>query len=304
MRINRLFETLYILLGKKAVTAAELSKRFEVSARTVYRDIDALSAAGIPVYTTRGKGGGISLLDGYVLSKSMISEEEQNQILIALQSLAATEQMDASSILSKLGSLFQKTYTNWIEVDFSRWGNKRLDKEKFELLKQAIIGRHVISFTYFGSNGESTDRKVKPLKLVFKSKSWYLQGYCCVRQGYRTFKINRMACVKALPECFSDDISGIPPIEQLDPCDRLPVIKMKFTSSVAYRVYDEFDETSIIKDQDGSFLVSIKLPVDGWLYGFLLSFGTAVEVLEPESIRWSMARMAEAIRKKYQQDQI
>jgi Predicted transcriptional regulator len=130
MQVNRLFEIVYILLEKKKVTANELAEHFEVSKRTILRDIDALTIAGIPIYTSKGKGGGISILDNFVLNKTTISDEEQSEILMSLQSLAATKYLDDSKILSKLETLFQKTDTNWIEVDFSRWNSIERDKRK------------------------------------------------------------------------------------------------------------------------------------------------------------------------------
>jgi biotin operon repressor len=127
LQISRLFETVYLLLNKKSMTANELAEHFEVSKRTILRDIDRLSAAGIPVYTTQGKGGGISILDNFVLNKAAISDEEQNQILLALQSLSATQYVNGDELLSKLGALFDKSDSAWIEVDFSRWGNTEPD---------------------------------------------------------------------------------------------------------------------------------------------------------------------------------
>ena len=141
MQIHRLFEIVYILMDRKSVTAQELATHFEVSKRTILRDVETLSVAGIPIYTSRGKGGGISILDNFVLNKATINADEQVQILTSLQSLAITEQIDTNSIIAKLGTLFAKADTKWLEVDFSRWGKGKADKEKFEILKQAIIDR-------------------------------------------------------------------------------------------------------------------------------------------------------------------
>lgn len=188
---------------KKNITANELAEHFEVSKRTILRDIETLTIAGIPIYTTKGKGGGISILDNFVLNKTAVSEEEQNQILIALQSLASTQHMDTDGIISRLGALFRKTDTSWIEVDFSRWGSTNPDKEKFEMIKRAVINKLPLSFSYPGSNGELTSRTVYPLKLVFKSSAWYVQAYCLSRKDYRTFKINRMLYPEVLPESFA-----------------------------------------------------------------------------------------------------
>jgi len=114
MQINRLFEIIYILLNKKSITAKELAEHFEVSVRTIYRDIDILSIAGIPIYTSQGKGGGISLLDDYVLDKSLLSEQEQKEILYALQSLTVANVPDTDKVLSKISNLFNKNKRNWI----------------------------------------------------------------------------------------------------------------------------------------------------------------------------------------------
>jgi len=286
MQVNRLFEIVYILLEKKKVTANELAEHFEVSKRTILRDIDALTIAGIPIYTSKGKGGGISILDNFVLNKTTISDEEQSEILMSLQSLAATKYLDDSKILSKLETLFQKTDTNWIEVDFSRWNSIERDKEKFELLKNAIIKKQAIAFTYASSYGETTERTVHPLKLVFKSKAWYLQGYCLLKNDYRTFKINRMLAVEMLNKNFSDKQYEAPLIDSPDvESTAMTKVVLKVAAHMAYRAYDEFDEDSIARNDDGTLTITANLPQDEWLYNFILSFGTAMRIIEPRQMR-------------------
>ena len=120
---NRLFEIVYILLQKKKTTAKELADRFEVSTRTIYRDIETLSTANIPIYASKGKDGGIGLLDKYILNKTILSEEEQNQILFALQGMKKVKGQDEKDILEKLSILFNKKINDWIKIDFSNWGN-------------------------------------------------------------------------------------------------------------------------------------------------------------------------------------
>ena len=154
MQINRLFEIVYILLDKKTVTARELSEHFEVSQRTIYRDIEILSQTGIPIYTAKGRGGGISLLSEYVLNKSLLSDTEQNEIISALQSLNALNGRTADPVLNKMAVLFNKNSSNWIDVDFSNWGSDDKEKEKFQLVKAGILGRRVIDFDYYSSYGE------------------------------------------------------------------------------------------------------------------------------------------------------
>ncbi len=300
MQIGRLFEIVYLLMEKKRVTAAELAERFEVSKRTVLRDVDTLTTAGIPIYTVQGKGGGISLLDNYVLNKTLITEDEQNQILFALQGISATGQTEPDGILRKLKSLFEKSGSDWIEVDFSRWGNSTADKLKFETLKSALIKGNALSFAYSNSYGKTSDRSAYPLKLVFKSTSWYLQGFCLTKNDYRTFKINRMRNVKLLEVTFDKNEYNPPEIEAMEyNSPEIYDVKLYFPPEMAYRVYDEFNERDIEKKEDGSIIVYISLPDDSWAYDFILSFGAAVEILEPQYMREKFLRHLEKIKNKY-----
>lgn len=287
-------------MNKKRLTAGDLAEHFEVSKRTILRDIDVLSSAGIPIYTSKGRGGGISLLDGFVLDKTAISAEEQEQIIFGLQSLAVTENIDPSGVLSKLGSLFEKSDSDWIEVDFSRFGNTKSDREKFDLLKIGVTRKLAMSFNYPGYTGDLNERIVYPLKLVFKSKSWYLQSYCLLRDDYRTFKINRMYDVRILEESFANKNFIPPSIEEVDR-NITPIIhlKLEFSHGIIYRIYDEFSCGQIIKNDDGKYIVETDLPEDGWLYGFLLSFGTAVRVLEPLQLRKNLLSVIKAMEKFY-----
>ncbi|MFV0392850.1 MAG: helix-turn-helix transcriptional regulator, partial [Coprobacillaceae bacterium] len=142
MQESRLFKIIYYLLDKEVVTAPELAEKFEVSTRTIYRDIDVISSAGVPIYTTQGRNGGIRLLDNYVLDKSLLSKTEKDEILIGLQSLSAVQYLDTNDVLTKLGGFF-KTNPNWIEVDFTRWGSlKETEKDTFNILKRSIIEKY------------------------------------------------------------------------------------------------------------------------------------------------------------------
>lgn len=310
MQISRLFEIVYLLLNRKRTTANELAEHFEVSRRTILRDIETLSQAGIPICTVPGKGGGISIMDGFILNKTAVSEEEQNQILFALQGLGAAGHVEVSEVLPRLRALFDKNDTDWIEVDLSRWGNAEADKEKFEVLKNAVINKNLLSFIYAGSNGEIAERTVYPLKLVFKSKSWYLQAYCRMKQDYRTFKISRIQSLQLLSEKFSGEDflkqgcsgagSSLPPIDDPGNPPARPVhLVLWISPGAAYRVFDEFDAKYVTIREDGSFLVTVDLPEDNWLYSFLLSFGAAAKVLEPPRVRERLIKQLAAIQKLY-----
>lgn len=286
MQVNRLFHIVYILLDKKTVTAKELAEKFEVSVRTIYRDVDSLCSAGIPIFTSQGRGGGISILDHYILNKSLLSDEEQNEILLGLQSLKAAKYPDIKNLDDKLSNIFKKTNQNWIEVDFSRWSSSIEEKEKFDILKSALLNKNTLEFLYFNSIGEQTFREIEPLKLIFKDKAWYIIGFCLLKNQIRIFKVSRIHKLTKTEKNFSRDMPDN--FEMLDNkyCKELDTdVILKISKELSYRVYDEFDPESISKDFDGNFIVKISYPEDEWLYGYILSFGTSAEVIEPQRMK-------------------
>lgn len=293
MSANRLFEMVYLLLERGQMTAGELAGRFEVSVRTIYRDVDALSAAGVPIYATQGKGGGVALMEHYVLDRATLTEAEQRQLLTALQSLPIAARAGAEETLSKLSGLFRRQETDWLQVDLTRWGSGAEDNRKFEALKTAILDRRAISFHYVSSYGRAANRRTHPTRLVFKGQSWYLQALCPDKGAYRTFKLSRILCLKILDEHFEPGPVP-PPVDWGGPMPEqlaLPVV-LRFSPAMAYRVYDEFHEGQITAEDGGSLTVRVAFPDDGWLYGYLLSFGAGVEVLEPPRVRARLGRLA------------
>ena len=294
MKNDRLFQMLYILLEKGTVTAPELASLLEISVRTVYRDVEALSMAGVPVFASVGKGGGISLMPGYTFNKALLSDEEQNQILFGIQSLQAADQQ-VSSLLSKLGGVFKKQNTNWIEVDFSRWGLGRVDSERFERLKNAILQKQVLKIRYCGTSGDTSERKVKPFKLIFKDKHWYLQAFCMKADDFRVFKVSRIIELSPTDEHFTETFQDAPPMEMELPPLSCTAIKLWFSPAVAFRLYDEFDNSVIEKQPDGSFLATVNFPLDSWVYSYLLSFGSEIKILEPAEMRTQVAAYAKKI---------
>lgn len=303
MQMNRLFQIVYILINKKTTTARELAERFEVSVRTIYRDIDILSSAGIPVYTSQGKGGGISLLDDYILNKSVLSETEQNEILFALQSFALTQNPETDKVLSKLSNLFNKSKTNWIEVDLSPWGSEKNKASEFTILKNAILNHQIIEFDYYNSSGEKSSRKIEPIKLNFKVHAWYLKGYCLTKQDYRTFKISRMSNIELTQEFFKDRIpDGLLKDEKEVNHQKWIPVQLKIASQGAHRVFDEFNEKDITRNQDGSFMVMTSLPESKWLSQYILSFGTDIEVLSPKGIREKIKEQLNELILKYKDE--
>lgn len=282
----RLFQMVYYLIDKGHTTAPELAEKFEVSIRTIYRDIDILSSVGIPVYTTQGKGGGIFLPENFVLNRSLISEEEQEQILTALQSLSGVNEESTQQLLKKLGSVFQKQTINWIEIDFSDWQPK--SEELFQMLQKAIVQKTRIYFHYFSRKKRGSERKVEPLKLIFKAREWYLYAFCCEKQDNRLFKLKRIRQLQQTAETFERTA----PEKILDPqrmyTANQQLVRLAFAPELAYRVYENYEQVE--EAADGRLLVEEEYPVNESFYSFLLSFGGQVEVLSPISIRQEMSK--------------
>ncbi len=303
MQINRLFEIVYILMNKKTVTAKELCVHFEVSQRTIYRDIETLCQAGIPIYTSKGKGGGIGLMENFVLNKSVLSVQEQSDILSALQGLKATNYAETDQVLTKLNSLFGDHNTDWIEVDFSYWNSSEEDKNKFHQLKGAIINRKIIQFDYFNSYGQESRRSIEPKKLTFRGQAWYLYGYCKDKKDFRYFKISRIKNLIVTTEVFS--ISAPLKSEEVKTppeTHHMIDILLKVDATMAYRVFDEFPQEAIERNEDGSFLVHARLQAGSWIIGYLMSYEDQLEVLEPAKLRNEMLNTFKNAIKKYKYD--
>lgn len=296
MQESRLFKIVYHLLDKGRATAPELSEKFEVSVRTIYRDIDALSGAGSPIYTEAGRNGGIYLMNDFVLDKAVLTEEEKWEILAALHSINSTNNIDNRQILQKLSAIFNVSSESWLEVDFSKWGNNGTDNAKFELLKSAIIHQRCVKITYANSYGRISERIVQPLKMSYKSMSWYLKAYCTEKQDYRIFKLTRMIELEVLSDTFCKK-----PFPELDEMagQVYSTIVLRFAKEISYRVYDEFANTQISTDENGDLIVSVEMPEDEWLIGYLLSFGTQVDIVEPLYLKDIVAKQAKGIYEKY-----
>ena len=301
MTNSRLLQLLLQLLNQGKATAPELAEKFEVSVRTIYRDVDALSAAGVPIYTTPGKGGGIFLQEGYVLDRTLMTASEQKRILMALQSLQAVDAGEGSAeLLNKLGALFQKAGggRRWMRVDFSDWTGQR--SALFSQLQEAILTQRKVTFTYLSYKGTFVDREAEPLQLVFKSREWYLWAFCSLRQDCRLFKLTRMQAVNVTQETFERvwqevdfEDKGLQPKEQ----HALVKLKLVFEARLAYRVYESFSD--VRKLADGRFLVTCWLPDNVTTYDFILSFGDQGEVVAPASFREAMRQRIAKLNQKY-----
>lgn len=304
MQESRLFRILYYLLDKGHATAPELAEKFEVSVRTIYRDVDAISSAGIPIYVTTGRNGGIQFLDDYVLNKTFFSDSEKLEILSGLQSLSAVQYPEADTVLKKLGAIFQVGLTDWIDVDFSRWGSSAESENRlFRQLKQSILENREITFDYYNSAGDSGKRNVYPYKLVYKDKAWYLYAFCLSRNENRLFRLSRIKNLMMTEVQFErkTDIQYHSVFPMPEEIGSLIDLELEFALDVGFRLFDTLDDTAIMKHENG-YTVKITLPENNWLYDFLMSFGDKVTIIRPKAIRQTLITKLEAAREHHKRE--
>ena len=295
--IDRLIQIIFLLLRHENITAKQLAQELGVSTRTIYRDINTLSIAGIPITSQKGYGGGLSLLEGFALDKSYFTQEEQSNIIQALQILKSSHYPDADRTLNKVAGLFSHTLqSDWLEIDFSYWGSPEKERRNMTALERAVINKYVIKFTYYNSELTITEQTVEPLKLLFKSHSWYLIAFSRRRKEIRTYKLSRIRNLQITDQLFD---RTLPADFSLTPAYQeeynIPMFKLHFSEKIAYKVYDEFQEEYIKKLEDGTLEVTFRYQLSDWTFLYLLSFGEYVEIIDPVEARMLLKEKAQKI---------
>ncbi|HWR23403.1 MAG TPA: YafY family protein [Feifaniaceae bacterium] len=300
MQLSRLFEIVYLLLNRKSMTAKELAAHFEVSQRTIYRDVETLAQAGVPIFAVKGANGGIRLTENYVFSRAYLSADERQNLLSSLRGMGAVQPEAARPVLSKLSALFGQEGLDWIEVDFSLWGSQNPVSERFSALKAAIFAERLIQFDYSGMSGGTALRTVEPMKLIFRGMSWYLLGFCRDRQAFRYFKLLRMDNILALPEPFTR--RPLPDLKARENRAAAPMAELtvRVSAAMEYRVREEFPKEQWEREEDGSFLLRFSMPDNAWLMEYLTSYGEHLTVLAPERIRRDIAERLKNMLRLYE----
>lgn len=295
MQTEHLFELTYIILERKIVTAAEMAKHFGVSTRTIYRWVDALNLAGVPVVTTKGKGGGIQLAEKYTLDKAILTEDEKQEILSsvqALQTLTGDSSFAGNSrgVISKLKAITSAN-ADWIKVDFATWNPEQNEiKETFKNLKWAILNRRQVNFDYFSGSSENSLRHVDPWKIIFRGQAWYLYSFCKNRNAPRYFKLSRIRNLLILKDEISVEEKDFPEEENKgnyggDRITNFIQLKVRVADSEVYRILDEYKVDSIEEADDKTKILTLDVPDIYWIKSWILSFGSSMQVLEPEKLR-------------------
>lgn len=300
MKIDRLIGILSVLLQEEKVTAPELAERFEVSRRTINRDIDELLYAGIPIRTCQGVGGGISIAEGYKIDRTILTSKDMQMILAGLRSL------DSVSGSSYYGQLMEKiqagsseliTGRDSILIDLSSWYKDTL-APKISTIQDAIENRHLLEFYYYAPSGESK-RTIEPYYIVFKWTSWYVYGWCRKRKDYRLFKLNRMDKVKETDKDFPCRNAPVPDLSSELKFPRNIILKALFAPDMKWRLVEEFGPGCYEEQDDGRLLLIRDYADMDNLTMWMLTFGDKAEVLEPQELRDNLKTMAESMIKMY-----
>lgn len=301
MKIDRLIGILSVLLQEEKITAPELAEKFEVSRRTINRDIEDLCKAGIPVCTSQGAGGGISIMDGYRMDRTLLSSKDMRMILAGLRSL---DSVSGSHYYSQLMEKIQSGSSDFVSgrdsilIDLSSWYKETL-APKIELIQDAIEERKTLAFHYYAPGGDGS-REIEPYYLVFKWSSWYVWGWCRARKDFRLFKLNRMEGLIKTKNGFTPGRAPEPDLktEKIFPGE----IKVKavFAKDVKWRLVEEFGINCFTERQDGTLLFTADYTDRERLLGWLLTFGDKVKVLEPLEVREKLLKIAQNIINGYQ----
>ena len=300
MKIDRLIGILSVLLQEEKTTAPELAERFEVSRRTINRDIEDLCKAGIPIQTAQGTGGGISIMNGYRMDRTILTSKDMQMILAGLRSL---DSVSGSSYYGQLMEKIQAGSSEFVSgrdsilIDLSSWYKDSL-APKIETIQDAIEERHLIKFRYYAPSGES-DRTVEPYYLVFQWSSWYLWGWCLKRKDFRLFKLNRMDRVQKTGKSFECREVTLPDLSNEKVFSGGIKVKALFEPDQKWRLVEEFGPLCFAENDDGRLLFSADYTDMENLITWILTFGDKAEVLEPKEVREKIRATIEAMRKNY-----
>jgi predicted DNA-binding transcriptional regulator YafY len=308
MKIDRLISIITLLLRKEKVKAQELADRYEVSVRTILRDIETINQAGIPIVTYRGSNGGIGIAEGFRIDKSVLNYDEMASIIALRNGINSISTSQSDSFLEKMKSNLNQDQIDTLNrkssqlvIDLSPWGNSQLINDKLEHFRKAIKESLEVTIKYADFNGTLTERKIEPYTLILKGQNWYLHAFCRLRDAFRLFKVSRIReltllestyTARELPELL------LPANREWSLSEEMVEIDMVFEDYME-SIIEEWFSDEFIRDDKGSLLISLKLPLNNWFYSFILSMGPGVEVLKPLHVRETIAEMAEKIYKKH-----
>jgi predicted DNA-binding transcriptional regulator YafY len=309
MKIDRLLSIVILLLNRDRVSAVRLAEMFEVSVRTIYRDIDSINLAGIPIISYPGNRGGFGIAENYRLDSSVLSLKDMGTILSALKGIQnAMDDKDLDGVIEKIASLVPGRGTDagtphedLFVVDVIPWGYRDRQKKVLKTIHSAVYQHRQLEFDYKNSKGETNRRTVEPMTIVFKGYAWYLFAYCRLRHDFRVFRLSRLKNVALPGKGFirkqADYRAYMEPVQVAPNID----LHLRFHSSSQYIVEEYFTDSQIINIKNDRIDVHCSFPKDEWVYSFLLGFGDQVEVIGPDEVRNTLEKKLNKIQSLYKQ---
>lgn len=293
MKIDRLLSIIMVLIEQNKISASKLAEMFEVTPRTIYRDIETIQAAGVPIVTYTETNGGIGILENYKIDKKFFTKEDMITIMTGLGSISSSvTNSGLNKVLTKLQSLIPEDHTQEIKlksgqvvIDLTTWsGNKKLQANLIKI-KEALNQRRYLIFKYLDGNGKSTERKVEPYQLLWKEEKWYINSYCTMRNDFRLFKLSRISYLKVLDETFSLREFDMEELRMNWSEKRILNIKLLADVSLKEKILERCEEENITYCGKNKMIVEFPFVDDDFGYELLLSFGNKCECLEPVEIR-------------------
>ncbi len=299
MKIDRLISIIMILLERNKVSATKLAEMFEVTPRTIYRDIETINVAGIPIIAYLGVNGGISIMDEYKIEKGIFTISDISSLLTGLGNIHATISNDEIlNTMAKIKGLIPEEHIKDIElkskqiaIDYTTWFGGNNPQPNFEEIKTAIIKNKYITFKYSDRSHEKSQRKIEPYRLVLKSSNWYLQGYCTTRKDFRTFKLSRISTLELLNESFLPREFDYESLDVSFRTDKnTTIIKLLVDETLRDIMTELCGEEKIEACEDNKLIVYFPFAEEDSWYNMLLRYGDKCEILEPENVRLELIR--------------
>lgn len=309
MKVERLISIIMVLLDKERISAQTLADRFEVSLRTIYRDIDAINMAGIPVRSISGVGGGIEIMPNYKIDRKTFSTNDLSAILMGLSNISNMMQSkELSNALAKVKSFIPansakdiELKANQIYIDLSPWMGGRDAQNYLEMIKKALHEKNNLSFDYADCYGNKTTRSVEPYQLVMKNSHWYVHGYCLKRNDFRLFRLFRMSNLQLEDTFFTPRDFEKPQLDFTNEvATMVETIQIRIHQSVMDRVLDFCAYEQFAPDGDEHYIVDFPFIENDYYYTILFSFGNKCECLEPQHIRTEMKRRVNELATMYE----
>ncbi|MDF2592582.1 MAG: transcriptional regulator [Clostridia bacterium] len=302
MKLDRLLAITMMLINNDIVPAKDLADKFEVSIRTIYRDIEILGAAGIPVISYQGINGGFGIMEGFKIEKGFLSTQDIDSLTATLKGISTIFQdRKYDDTLNKIQNLSSNKNNAALIMDFDNWDYHGLIKNTLSLIQTAIEKNKIIKFNYINSSGENLLRNVEPITLILKYNTWYLYGFCSVKKDFRLFRLSRIRALEITDKTCSFEKEKIeePKFHGEVEVNNFIDLELKFNSNAAAKALDLFYGADISFNNDRNMIVKAHCPEGEWIYSTILSFGKNVEVLNPPHIKAIIKQKAKEIYNLY-----